>query len=88
MSAFNLSKNTIDLVNTAVKSGPGVSNVNYLNAYNAIYNDIKNQPGVDPGTVNWFSQAGLVNTQLFNATPAGTWIYEYMFAAARSRAWR
>ncbi|CAE6862303.1 hypothetical protein R75461_08047 [Paraburkholderia nemoris] len=83
MTTFSLSQNTINLINTAL-SDPGTNNVNYLNAYNAIYNDIKNQPGVDPGTVNWFSQAGLVNTQLFNPTPAGTWIYSYMFAAAQS----
>lgn len=84
MSQFLLSDNTRNLIKIALAEGPGVNNVNYLNAYNAIYNDIKNRPGVDSGTVQWFSQAGLVNTQLFKPNPTGTWIHDYMFAAAAS----
>ncbi|MBR8140854.1 S8 family serine peptidase [Burkholderia sp. AU19243] len=82
---FNLSDNTIYLVNRALSDGPGNKNVNFHNAYLAIYRDIKDRADVDPGTINWFSKAGDVNIQLFSPSPAGTWIYNYMFAAAKSQ---
>ncbi|WP_155646093.1 hypothetical protein [Burkholderia diffusa] len=83
MAIINLSSGTVNLIGIAINGGPGANNSNYLNAYTAIYNDIKNQPGLDPGTVTWFSMAGLVNAQLSNPTAAGTWIHDYMFAAAK-----
>ena len=85
MGDFLLSQKTIDLVRTAQNEGPGVRNLNYKKAYEAIYADIKSKPEVDIGTKNWFSQAGQVNVQLFEPSAAGTWIRSYMFAAAESQ---
>jgi hypothetical protein len=58
MTQFALSAKTVDLVNITLEKGPGEKNVNYHNAYIAIYNDIKDRQDVDPGTINWFSRAG------------------------------
>jgi hypothetical protein len=41
MTQFNLSAHTTDLINIAIHQGPGQNNINYLNAYNAVYADIK-----------------------------------------------
>ena len=54
MTSVTLSSGTVDAVNTEINSA-GPNHANYLAAYNAIYADIKNQPGVDPGAVSWFS---------------------------------
>src|SRR5262249_42722594 len=84
MTQFSLSQNTQNLINTAISSGPGTNNVNYLNAYNAIYSDLKANGNINPGTLNWFSQAGEVNTQLFSPSAAGTFIWNYTESAVAS----
>jgi hypothetical protein len=83
MPTITLSTKTQAAINTAL-SNPGVNNQNYLNAYNDIAADITAAGEFNSGTVNWFSQVGLVNTQLFNATAPGTFIYTYTKAAAAS----
>ena len=85
MGNFLLDQKTIDLIQKARSEGPGEKNLNYKNAYDAIYAEIKDRSGVDRGTINWFSQAGQVNIQLFEPSAAGTWIRSYMFAAAESQ---
>jgi hypothetical protein len=54
-------------------------------AYNAIYADIAANGNVNYGTAYWFSQAGAVNAQQYDPTPAGTFIWNYTIAAARSQ---
>ena len=85
MGNFSLSEKTMSLVEKARSEGAGERNSNYKNAYDAIYDEIKERSDIDRGTVNWFSQAGKVNVQLFEPSAAGTWIRSYMFAAAESQ---
>jgi hypothetical protein len=84
MTQFTLSANTQALINAAVADGPGTNNANYLAAYNAIYSDIEANGGVNSGTAYWFSQAGLVNTQLFSPNATGTYIWTFTEAAVAS----
>jgi hypothetical protein len=53
MSSFMLSQETIDLIQRARGDGHGDRNSNYKKAYDAICNEIKGRPGIDPGAVNW-----------------------------------
>src|ERR1035438_2857953 len=84
MTQLTLSQNTQTLINTAVSSGPGTNNVNYLNAYNAIYSDLKANGGINSGTMNFFAQAGEVNTQQFSSSGPGTYIWAFTQAAVAS----
>src|SRR6266581_714481 len=72
MTEVWLSQSTQDKINIALAQGPGANNANYVAAYSAIYNDIKNT-GVNAGTLNWFSMAGDVNGQQYNPTAAGAY---------------
>jgi hypothetical protein len=66
-------------------SDPGAKNINNLNAYNAIYGDLLANGNINSGTLQWFAQAGLVNTQQFGPSNAqGTFIWNYTIAAAAS----
>ena len=81
MTQVTLQQSTINLINTALDQGTGTNNANYIAAYNAISNDIKNT-GINSGTQYWFSQAGNVNGQAFTPSAAGTYIWSYTQAAA------
>jgi hypothetical protein len=52
MTQFILGAHTTDLINIAIHQGPGQNNINYLNAYNAVYADIKGRSDIDSGTFN------------------------------------
>jgi hypothetical protein len=83
MTQFTLSPTTQNLIKLALSQGPGTSNTNYLNAYNAVYNDIVANGKVNQGTLLWFQQAGLVDTEAFPPGSAqGTFIWNYTKAAA------
>jgi hypothetical protein len=84
MTSMTLSQSTQDAINVARTQGPGTNNQNYVAAYNAIFADISSHGGFDPGTTNWFSLAGSVNGQQFTPSAAGTFIYNYTLAAAKS----
>jgi hypothetical protein len=49
MTQLTLSANTQNLINTAISKGRGTNNVNYLNAYNAIYSDLEANGHIDAG---------------------------------------
>jgi RTX calcium-binding nonapeptide repeat (4 copies) len=74
------------LVNKAITDGHGTNNINYLNAYNAIYNDLvaQNANGntIDSGVLAWFQLAGGVNTEQWSPTAQGTFIWDYTAVAA------
>ncbi|MGB9153392.1 MAG: choice-of-anchor D domain-containing protein [Alphaproteobacteria bacterium] len=86
MTTLTLSQNTINLINIAVADGPGTNNINYANAYNAIYSDIVANGNVNPDVQYWFSQAAGINTEQYTSTPtaAATYIWNYTEAAAAS----
>ena len=83
MTNISLSAATQQLINAALNSGPGVNNANYVAAYNAIYNDIKNT-AMNPGTLSWFSMAGSVNGEQWQPSAAGTFIWAFTQSAAQS----
>jgi RTX calcium-binding nonapeptide repeat (4 copies)/FG-GAP-like repeat len=85
MTSMTLSSSTQNAINVALTVGPGPNNQNYLAAYTAISSDIKSNGGFDSGTLNWFAQAGLVNTQAFTPSAAGTYIWNYTIAAAQAQ---
>jgi len=78
-----LSLATQNAISLALAAGPGTNNQNYLAAYNAISSDIRASGGFNTGTLNWFAQAGLVNTNAFNPTAQGTYIWAYTIGAAQ-----
>jgi hypothetical protein len=84
MTTMVLSQATQAAIQTAINAGPGANNQNYLAAYTAIYKDIAANDAFNTGTVKWFQQAGQVNTQAFNPNAAGTYIWNYTTAAAKS----
>src|SRR4051812_10538713 len=84
MTTMTLSQSTQDAIRVAREQGPGINNQNYVTAYNAISGDISSHGGFNPGTTNWFSLAGSVNGQQFTPSAAGTFIYNYTLAAAKS----
>lgn len=52
-----LNDSTIDLIKLALQS-PGTNNINYINAYNAIYGEIEGSginSDINSGTQYWFS---------------------------------
>jgi hypothetical protein len=71
MASIELNQSTRDKIQYALDNGPGTNNQNYRAAYDAIYNEINNA-GVDPGTLNWFAQAGMINQHASNPTAQGT----------------
>jgi hypothetical protein len=85
MTPFTLSQNTQNLIALALQGGanPGTNNINYYNAYNAIYNDLlaQNAAGnlIDSGVLYWFSQAGSVNAPQVNQTAASLFIRDLHF---------
>jgi hypothetical protein len=83
MASVTLSATTQSLINTALTQGAGTNNANYVAAYNAIYDDIKNS-GLNAGIINWFSQAGSVNGYQSNPSPSGAYIWGYTKAAGLS----
>ena len=83
MASVTLSQNTQNLINTALSQGTGTNNANYIAAYNAIYNDIKNSD-LNTGTLNWFSEAANVDGYQYNPNPTGAYIWNYTLAAAAS----
>lgn len=85
MTSMVLSPSTQNAIDFARAAGPGANNQNYLAAYSAISNDIRNNGGFDSGTLNWFSLAGLVNTQNFSSSAAGSYIWNYTIAAAKAQ---
>jgi hypothetical protein len=85
MTQLTLDANTQSLINTAIAS-PGTNNVNYLNAYNAIYNQLTANGNINPGVVTWFSMAGQVNTEQYGPNAAGAFLWGYTIAAAASEA--
>lgn len=85
MTSMILSQSTQDAINRAIAEGPGANNQNYLAAYSAIYADISAHGGFNSGALNWFSQAGLVNTQAFSPNASGTYIWAYTKAAAATQ---
>ena len=84
MTQFTLNQNTQTLINTAVSSGPGTNNINYKNAYNAIYNELVAHGNINAGTLYWFSQAANVNAEATSPNAAGRSIWAYTEAAAAS----
>jgi hypothetical protein len=86
MTPFTLSAAVQAAINTAVNTDPGANNVNYLAAYNAIYNDLvaQNARGniIAPEVLAWFQQAPLVNGEQWKPTAQGTFIWDYTVAAA------
>jgi hypothetical protein len=78
---FKLSPGTISAIQAALAS-PGVSNANIYAAYTDIYKDIVANGGATAATQYWFSQAAQVNSQQFNTTAAGTYIWAYTEGAA------
>lgn len=81
MASTVLSATTQNAINTALSQGPGANNINYLNAYNDVYNDIQGK-GFNSGTLNWWSQAGLVDTQLYEPNAPGTFLWNYLETAS------
>src|SRR5258707_14941071 len=77
---------TLALVQYAVDNGPGLDNVNYVNAYNAIYNNLIEEiaagNAIAVNVLSWFQQAPLVNQEGSHPTAQGTFIWDYMAAAA------
>ena len=84
MTSIILSQSTQDKINFAISAGPGANNQNYLAAYNAVNSEISANGGFDAGTANWFSKAGQINTQAFNSSAVGTYVWNYTIAAARA----
>jgi len=86
MTQFTLSATTQSLINMAVAAGPGINNINYYNAYNAISNDLAANGNVDSGVTYWFSQAGSINSYQYSTapTPAAVFIWNYTKAAVAS----
>jgi hypothetical protein len=84
--------NTITLINLALEDegNPGANNINYYNAYTAIYNEMVAWNNAHPndqinaGTMYWFSEAGNVNRHDFLPSDTGAYIWEYTRAAAKS----
>jgi hypothetical protein len=72
-TTITLSQNTQNLIQTALTKGHGDNNQNYIAAYQAIYDDIKNS-NLNIGTINWFSRAANVNSYLYNQNPTGAYI--------------
>jgi hypothetical protein len=85
MTSMVLSPSTQAAINLAVTAGPGPQNQNYFAAYNAISSDIAANGGFNSGTLNWFAQAGFVNTQAFGSSAIGTYIWSYTTAAAQAQ---
>ncbi len=85
MTSIVLSQSTQNKINFAMTTGPGVNNQNYVAAYNAISSEINANGGFNPGTQNWFSQAGPINGQASNPTAPGTYIWNYTTAAAQAQ---
>jgi hypothetical protein len=83
---MTLSSTTQTAINLALSTLPDSQNYNpnYAAAYKAIYADISSQGGFNSGTLNWFSQAGLVNQQQVIPSAAGTYIYNYTIGAANA----
>lgn len=65
MTSMVLSPDTQAAISRAL-TGPGPNNENYKAAYDAISRDISDHGGFNSGTLNWFAQAGLINTQAFS----------------------
>lgn len=92
MTPFTLSSTTIAAINTALAGGangtPGTHNINFVTAYQDIYNDVaaQNAAGntVNSGTLNWFQQAPLVDEQQWVPSAQGDFIWAYTTAAAAS----
>ena len=74
MTQFTLSASTQALINNALASGPGLNNINYYNACNAIYNQLVTNGSINPATLYWFSQAGNVNRESYVPTSSGKFI--------------
>jgi hypothetical protein len=85
MTSIILSQSTQDKINLAATAGPGANNQNYFAAYNAVSNEIAASGGFNTGTINWFSQAGQINSQAFSPTAPGTYIWNYTTAAAKAQ---
>jgi hypothetical protein len=83
MTSITLSQSTQNAIKTALNS-PGANNSNNIAAYNAISAEIKANGSFNTGTAYWFSQAGAVNSQYYNPTAVGTYIWGYTQAAALS----
>jgi hypothetical protein len=80
MTQFTLSGTTQAAIALAVQT-PGTGNANNIAAYKDIYKDVlaynanpANTP-INTATTYWFSQAGSINSQAFNPTPAGSYIW-------------
>jgi hypothetical protein len=87
MTSITLTQATQSLIDTALsKAGgnPGANNANYIAAYNAILAEIAANGQFNSGTAYWFSQAGAVKSQYYQSTPAGSFIWTYIQAAAAS----
>jgi len=84
MATMTLSAATQQAIATALASGPGAQNQNYVDAYNDISADINAHGGFNPGTVNWFAQAAGVDQQGFVPSAQGTFIWNYTIGAAAS----
>lgn len=83
MTAVALSDATRSLVDIARTQGAGAGNINYLNAYNAVYHDLQANGNVNSGTVYWFSQAGAINAN--TGTLSADFIRSYTMASAASQ---
>ena len=84
MTRFVLDQNTVAVIQQALDNGPGTNNINYVNAYNAIWANLIRHGGVNSGTVAWFEQAGAVDAQAFTPNAQGTFIWNYTKGAAAS----
>ena len=87
MTSITLTQKTQDLVKAALSTAsgnPGTNNANYIAAYNAVSAEIAANGNFNSGTSYWFSQAGAVNSQYYQSTPAGNFIWTYTQAAAAS----
>ena len=85
MASIILSQSTQDKINLAIAAGPGANNQNYFAAYTAVSNELSASGGFNSGTVNWFSQAGEINSQAFRPSASGTYIWNYTTAAAKAQ---
>lgn len=84
MTQFALSQATQTLINNALSAG-GNDVLANVAAYTAISQEISQNPDINAGTAYWFSQAGTVNGQALNPSPAGTFIWAYTKSAAETQ---
>jgi Ca2+-binding RTX toxin-like protein len=88
MTQITVSATTQAAINAALANNgtPGIDNSNYVAAYNDIYADLvaANAKGanIPANILAWFQQAPLVNQEVSNPSAQGTFIWNYMRAAA------